>query len=68
MAIGGWETASVFKRYDITSDEDKVLAIDRLEVKRKLDSEKSADFGHKVGHNLASDDENQPDTRKELVQ
>lgn len=68
MAIGGWETSSVFKRYDITSDEDKVLAIDALEIKRKLDVEKSAEVSHKVGHKTAFDHENQPNAQKQMVQ
>jgi integrase len=62
MAIGGWETPSVFKRYDIHDNKDKELALAALEKKR------GADFGHSLGHSPASNDENGPGVRRELVQ
>ena len=35
MAIGGWKTASVFRRYDIVSEDDITDAAARLDAKRK---------------------------------
>jgi integrase len=62
MAIGGWETASVFKRYDIVSNKDKSLAVDALEQQRivnkaKLEAEQ-AENSHSFSHTFASASEN----------
>ena len=55
MAIGGWKTAAVFKRYDIVSEDDLPEAAHRLDEKcrplkeqeREAESENSqAQFGH----------------------
>lgn len=40
MAIGGWKTNAVFKRYDIVSEDDLAEAARRQDEKRRLDEEK----------------------------
>src|SRR5260370_44223 len=49
MKIGGWLTASVFRRYAITSNADKTIAMEKLEQQRILNEQASTDFGHKFG-------------------
>jgi hypothetical protein len=51
MQIGGWKTASVFRRYAIVNNRDKFTAMDALEQKRiadkaRLEAENSHSFGH----------------------
>jgi integrase len=36
MAIGGWKTNAVFKRYDIVSEDDLAEAARRLDEKRRV--------------------------------
>lgn len=72
MKIGGWETDSVFRRYAIVSNKDKAIAMVDLEAQRladrvKLEAEQ-AENSHNFGHNSGSSRENEPNTRKELVQ
>jgi hypothetical protein len=40
MAIGGWKTNAVFKRYDIVSEDDLAEAARRLDEKHRLETEK----------------------------
>lgn len=62
MKIGGWKTASVFRRYAIVSNRDTGLAMAALEEKRAQDEAqreaqrkaREAEFGHSFGHSLAS--------------
>jgi len=44
MAMGGWKTASVFRRYAIVSGQDQKSAVAQLEQRR-------AENGHNFGHN-----------------
>lgn len=72
MSIGGWETSSVFKRYDINDNKDKEIALAALEHKRIADKAKleaeQADFSHNFSHNSDVTDEKQPAVGREIVQ
>ncbi len=64
MAIGGWKTNAVFKRYDIVSEDDLAEAARRLDEKRRLDEEKQkaeapaersqSEVWAQFGHNLTT--------------
>jgi integrase len=55
MATGGWKTRSVFERYNIKDNRDKIDALVKLDEARKRR------FGHKVEHNTPPGD-SQPGT------
>jgi integrase len=54
MALGGWRTAEMFRRYAICSNKDKRNAIDLLEQQRAANQKREAEFSHKVSHSFAS--------------
>lgn len=56
MAIGGWKTNAVFKRYDMVSEDDLAEAARRLDEKRRLDQAEraQAEVWAQFGHNLAN--------------
>jgi integrase len=72
MSIGGWETASVFKRYDIISNKDQVLAMDALELKRAADKaaleQEQAENSHSFSHSFASDGKSATETQNQWTQ
>ena len=49
MKIGGWKTASVFRRYDITTTEDLADAAARLDTKQKSHGIPEIPFGQSSG-------------------
>ena len=74
MAIGGWETASVFRRYDIHDNRDKEFALVALEQKRiadkaRLEAEQQAraEFGHKDSHSRPSEEQSEAEATKGTV-
>jgi integrase len=54
MRIGGWKTASVFRRYDIVSNDDIADAAARLDAKRKEQNTPVPEFGAKTGYSSPS--------------
>jgi hypothetical protein len=63
MKIGGWKTASVFRRYDITDEADLEAAAERLNQKRQKlalqqteNQARTQEFGHDFGHELPEND------------
>jgi integrase len=59
MAVGGWKTASTFRRYDITDESDM------RDVARKLDQKQQEQFGHSLAIAKPQD---QPEEEKFKVQ
>jgi integrase len=53
MKIGGWKTASVFRRYDIIDNADTTEAVRKLEHSR----ETNLSLGHSLGHSASSETE-----------
>ncbi len=72
MAIGAWQTPSVFKRYDIHDNPDNELALVALEQKRiadkaRLDAEREAANDHSFGHNQASGPQQEAEAARGMV-
>ena len=70
MRIGGWKTASVFKRYDIVDQADIAEAVTKLEQQRARAAEKAkadSEFGHEFGHDSTNTSEAKPDSESERV-
>jgi integrase len=71
MAIGGWRTASMFRRYAITSNTDKTIAMEKLEqhrVENKQKLEREAENSHKSSHNFSSGGQNESDAQTQWTQ
>jgi len=70
MRIGGWKTASVFKRYDIVDQTDIADAVTKLEQQRARAAEKeepTSEFGHDSGHDSRKTSESDPVAESERV-
>src|SRR5690348_1976345 len=70
IRIGGWKTASVFKRYDIVDQADIAEAVTKLEQQRARAAEKAkadSEFGHEFGHDSTNTSEAKPDSESERV-
>jgi integrase len=69
MRIGGWKTASVFKRYDIVDQADIADAVTKLEAQRARaeKQEPTSEFGHDSGHDSNETGESEAETESERV-
>lgn len=48
MEIGGWKTAAIFSRYNITDPKDRAEAAQRLDEKLQAQADSWAQFGHNL--------------------